>query len=87
MRLRFSTSSRRNMIYFAHSANGIGQWHPLADHLRSVGDLAAAHAANALWADEAQLAGLLHDLGKYGDRFQERPSREGKRAYSGAVYN
>ncbi|MDP3687952.1 MAG: CRISPR-associated helicase Cas3' [Sulfurimicrobium sp.] len=59
------------MIY-AHSANTNGDWHPLAQHLSSVARLAAELAGRAAWAEEARLAGLLHDLGKYADRFQAR---------------
>ena len=57
---------------YAHSADTFGRWHPLNDHLSAVAKLAEAHAAVAPWADEAKLAGLFHDLGKYADRFQER---------------
>jgi CRISPR-associated helicase Cas3/CRISPR-associated endonuclease Cas3-HD len=37
-----------------------------------VSRLATKFAANTSWGDEAALAGLLHDLGKYADRFQAR---------------
>jgi CRISPR-associated endonuclease/helicase Cas3 len=37
-----------------------------------VGELAHTFAQGTPWKDEACLAGLLHDLGKYGDRFQAR---------------
>jgi len=57
---------------FAHSANGAGHRHPLREHLHAVGNLSAEFAAGARWASEAKLAGFLHDLGKYGDRFQAR---------------
>lgn len=59
-------------MYYAHSANDIGNWHPLAVHLGSVAHLAKAFASESAWRDEAHLAGLLHDLGKYADRFQRR---------------
>ncbi len=59
------------MIY-AHSANANGDWHPLAQHLSCVARMAETFAAQAAWAEEALLAGLLHDLGKYADRFQAR---------------
>lgn len=58
--------------YFAHSANTTGKWHRLNAHLESVAGLARGFADRAPWADEAHLAGLLHDLGKYADRFQAR---------------
>ncbi len=59
------------MIY-AHSANANGDWHPLAEHLQCVSRLATNFSANTTWSNEASLAGLLHDLGKYADRFQAR---------------
>ena len=46
----------------------------VADHLKAVSERAAEYAA-AFGADakeEARLAGLLHDLGKYGELFQKR---------------
>ena len=45
---------------------------PLADHLREVAHRARLHGAPLGLADEAELAGLLHDLGKYAQRFQQR---------------
>ena len=69
------------MKYYAHTAAGqngtplpesSGQWQPLATHLSSVAKLAGQFAASFNFADEAMLAGLLHDLGKYADRFQGR---------------
>lgn len=59
-------------MYYAHSENDVGDWHPLATHLASVGKLASDFAGAATWRSEAALAGLLHDLGKYADRFQSR---------------
>lgn len=58
--------------YFAHSKNGHGRWHRLADHLASVSKLAKEFLHERNGAEEVALAGLLHDLGKYGDRFQAR---------------
>ena len=58
--------------YYAHSANAHGQLHALKRHLTAVGKIAGEAAGNARWAAEAALAGRLHDLGKYGDRFQAR---------------
>ena len=58
--------------YFAHSANRAYKWHPLAEHLVSVSQRAKEFSGARPWASEAGLAGLLHDLGKYGDRFQAR---------------
>lgn len=58
--------------YWAHSANSAGDWHPLSDHLQSVGRMAREFAARAPWCDEAGLAGMAHDIGKYGEDFQRR---------------
>ena len=69
------------MSYYAHTAedeNGqplpelSGAWQPLCDHLVNVAKLAAGFAAPFGSSEEAHLAGLLHDLGKYADRFQAR---------------
>lgn len=59
-------------IYYAHSANASGRWHRLSEHLRAVAESASTYAGNSAWAQEAALAGLLHDLGKYAGRFQAR---------------
>jgi CRISPR-associated endonuclease/helicase Cas3 len=57
--------------YFAHSANQVGEWHPLAEHVRRVGEFAATLADKGCPAlkDAAYWAGILHDLGKYRDEF------------------
>lgn len=69
--------------YYAHTAelsNGSQlpkqRWQPLADHLRNVAAMAKQFAApiGASAETEAELAGLLHDLGKYAERFQLRLS-------------
>lgn len=58
--------------FWAHSTNDAGLRHSLREHLRSVAYLAGRFANVATWRDEAALSGLLHDIGKYGDRFQAR---------------
>lgn len=58
------------MVYFAHT--GSPNWQLLSDHLREVARRARLHGAPLGLANEAELAGLLHDLGKYADRFQQR---------------
>ncbi len=69
------------MSYYAHTAEGLdgkrlpessGLWQPLKDHLRNVAALARRFAEPLGLANEAELAGLLHDLGKYSKRFQAR---------------
>jgi CRISPR-associated endonuclease/helicase Cas3 len=66
--------------YYAHTASDAqgnalpessGKWQPLAEHLRNVAELAAKFAAPFGASEEAYLAGLLHDLGKYRDEFQD----------------
>ena len=59
-------------IYYAHSENDYKKWHFLKEHLTSVSRLAGEHLTGWKGEEEAKLAGLLHDLGKYGDRFQNR---------------
>ncbi len=47
-------------------------WQLLHEHLQSVGQLAAERAAPFGGQQLAQIAGLLHDIGKYTDEFQRR---------------
>jgi len=58
--------------WLAHSAPPEGHPQTLSDHLRTVSQMAAAFATPLGFPDEAALAGLLHDCGKYGVKFQER---------------
>jgi len=58
--------------YFAHSENGAGVWNPLANHLRDVSSRARKFAEAFGLGESAYVAGILHDLGKYGDLFQKR---------------
>ena len=68
------------MNYYAHTAETAtgerdpnkSRWQPLSEHLRNVADRAEQFGAPFGLADEAHLAGLLHDLGKYGKHFQQR---------------
>jgi len=84
------------MQYFAHTAEtpdgqpdpDTSKWQKLSDHLREVGELAGNFAAAFGAREEAKLAGLLHDLGKYRDEFQEylRGQRKGGSDTHHAVY-
>lgn len=58
--------------FYAHSSAAEDQsnWQPLSEHLQSVGQLAAERAVPFGGQQLAQIAGLLHDLGKYTDEFQ-----------------
>jgi len=59
------------MNWLAHSPRD-GREDYLHDHLCKVGNRAAGYADAFGASDEAKLAGILHDLGKYGDLFQRR---------------
>jgi CRISPR-associated endonuclease Cas3-HD len=67
-------------IYHAHSRpydspfpeTSKEDWHLLRDHLQAVGEEAARRASCWEGGEEARLAGLLHDLGKYACNFQRR---------------
>lgn len=58
------------MTYYAHTSDDGSEWQPLSQHLRNVADLAKRFAAPLGLSAEAELAGLLHDMGKYRDEFQ-----------------
>lgn len=60
--------------FYAHSGNcpDKSDWQRLSDHLRAVGSIAKANA-RYFGADMlAESAGILHDVGKYSEDFQER---------------
>lgn len=67
------------MTFYAHTAEDTDgnrlperEWQPLHEHLRNVAALARRFAEPLGLGPEAELAGLLHDLGKYAVRFQAR---------------
>lgn len=73
------------MKFYAHTANDgfgkplpeqFGKWQPLHVHLQNVAKMAKMFASplGASAQQEAELAALLHDLGKYSLRFQQRLS-------------
>jgi CRISPR-associated endonuclease/helicase Cas3 len=77
-------------MFFAHSTNksDYSDWQPLAEHLHTVGELAAEFASTFGATGFAQTAGLLHDVGKYTSDFQRRLSGEAIRvdhATNGAI--
>lgn len=61
------------MKYYAHTApTASGRPDALRTHLENVAGCAAAYASSFGASQEARIAGLLHDLGKYGELFQRR---------------
>lgn len=69
---RDDEQSGERTAFFAHTTKDSRPWEPLHEHLRLVAERARRHAAVFGAGDEAYLAGLLHDLGKYGELFQRR---------------
>ena len=71
---RADDKTSQRVEYYAHSANrgedGVPE--PLSMHLRAVAERASQFAETFGAEQQAFAAGLLHDLGKYGDRFQCR---------------
>ena len=61
-----------NPCFLAHSGGHHGRIDCVTNHLQKVAERAAAYAKAFGASEEARLAGLLHDLGKYGSLFQER---------------
>lgn len=68
------------MEFYAHTAQGPDgkqlldrkRWQLLREHLSRVADLARTFAVPLNLSVEAEMVGLLHDLGKYTTRFQSR---------------
>lgn len=62
-----------NTQYFAHSFNKAGgPWEPLKEHIRCVAERAGEYADSFDAKQEAIIAGLWHDLGKYSEIFTKR---------------
>ena len=63
------------MKFYAHSLEddqNPEHWQPLEDHLRNVAGLSAQFAEAFRSASWGNLAGILHDLGKYQHDFQQK---------------
>jgi len=58
--------------YWAHTHKDPTRWQTLQEHAAQVARLAAEKAQPFGDSEQADLAGKLHDLGKYGDLFQRR---------------
>jgi len=60
------------VAFYAHSAANRSDWEPLSEHLLLVARRASGYASVFEAGDEAFVAGLLHDLGKYAPVFLKR---------------
>jgi predicted HD phosphohydrolase len=58
--------------FLAHSANILGKSETLFEHLTAVSSRAERYGSTFGYGEEARVGGLLHDLGKYGERFKAR---------------
>ncbi len=67
--------------YYAHSKPDIdeSEWQLLKDHLSQTGELAFELGRDAGVSELARVAGLLHDIGKYSQAFQNRLRGSNKR--------
>ncbi|GHU09857.1 CRISPR-associated helicase/endonuclease Cas3 [Betaproteobacteria bacterium] len=68
-------------MFYAHSTKNpdSSDWQPLSEHLRGVGALAKEFATVFHAGELANIAGLLHDIGKYTEKFQRRIAGEALR--------
>jgi CRISPR-associated endonuclease/helicase Cas3 len=58
------------MSFIAHVRKNGDTPQMLHEHLRNVGAMAGANAAKIRLGMQGELIGLLHDLGKYSQAFQ-----------------
>ena len=59
-----------NIEYYARSENSKGEKETVSFHLQRVSKLAAIYAKIFFCEQEAKIAGMYHDFGKYSDDFQ-----------------
>jgi len=59
------------MPFIAHFREPELSIHLLKDHLKSVAELCEEYGSNSGLGKTSKLAGFLHDMGKYGDNFQD----------------
>ena len=61
------TTKKQRLVDLAEEQIG---WQPLSTHLVNVADQARCFGESFELGEEAYLAGLLHDIGKYRHKFQ-----------------
>ena len=61
-------------MYYAHTTDKSDKsdWQLLNDHLQQVAELSSSFASDFNAGELAYVAGILHDIGKYSDKFQKR---------------
>jgi len=61
-------------MYYAHTTDKSDKsdWQPLIAHLKQVAELSSTFASDFHAGELAYVAGILHDIGKYSDKFQKR---------------
>jgi len=64
-------------MYIAHKRDD-GKKQPLIDHLIGTAKKASLYASYFRKSDTAFICGLLHDIGKYSEEFQDRINNDGK---------
>ena len=67
------------MKYYAHSENSDKEKHSLSKHLKETAKLAESFACRESYKTTLYLTGLLHDLGKYQQEFQNYLENGGTR--------
>jgi len=65
--------------YYAHSENSLDEKHPLLKHLHRTAQLTESFACREEYKPIFNLAGLLHDIGKYQPEFQSYLENDGRR--------
>lgn len=69
----------KDMDYYAHSENKLGQKHLLSKHLLKTAEIAESFVNSDVTKRIFRIAGLLHDLGKYQPEFQRYLAEGGRR--------
>lgn len=61
------------MSYYAHSSDNLEKpWQTIVEHLEQTAEKAGEYASKFNAREFGYICGILHDLGKYSDKFQKR---------------